>query len=75
MCNQIISCRIIKGRFENTIRVKYRDGSKEDLIKYQPDEISFTKKELIQLARDEALDLFKKKDFEYLTNKFQKKES
>lgn len=66
MYNPIISCRIIKGKLENTIRVKYHDGSTEDLIKYCPDEISFTKNELIKLTRDEALNLFRKKDFDYL---------
>lgn len=38
----------------------------EFLFDYYPDEISFTEKEFIGLTHREAMDLFYKKDMEYL---------
>lgn len=62
----ISACKIKKGFFWNTIHVKYLDGTEEDLATYDPEEITFNKREFIKRHRDDALRLIRKRDFEYL---------
>jgi hypothetical protein len=46
--------------------VTYEDGKEEKLFSYYPDEISFTESEFIGLTKEEAHQLFHKKDVAYL---------
>jgi hypothetical protein len=46
--------------------VTYEDGKEEKLFSYYPDEISFTEFEFIGLTKEEAHQLFHKKDVAYL---------
>jgi len=48
------------------VTVTYHDGTTEMLFSYYPDEISFTPDEFVGLFREEALELFHKKDVAYL---------
>jgi len=46
--------------------VTYEDGKEEKLFSYYPDEISFVASEFIGLTKEEAHQLFHKKDVAYL---------
>lgn len=46
--------------------VTYDDGVEEKLFSYFPDEISFTVSDFIGLRRDQAFELYIKRDKEYL---------
>jgi hypothetical protein len=48
------------------VTVTYEDGTQEVLFEYFPDEISFTEAEFIGLTKEEALQLFHRKDVAYL---------
>jgi hypothetical protein len=57
-----------EGLFDEmpTVSVVFSDGSEEDLFQFYPDEIDFSEEELIGLTREEAFELRRKKDREYL---------
>lgn len=48
------------------VYVTYEDGTEERLFQYYPDELSFSAQEFIGLTRSQALDLYRKKDIQYL---------
>jgi len=48
------------------ISVTWDNGIKEFLFSYYPDEISFTKEELIGLTKEQALTLYGEKDRAYM---------
>jgi hypothetical protein len=48
------------------VTVTYENGTHEMLFEYYPDEISFTSSEFIGKTKQEALQLFHKKDVDYL---------
>lgn len=48
------------------ITAKFDDGSEGELLRYYPDEISFSEAELIGLTVEEARRLHYKKDLAYL---------
>lgn len=66
MEKKIISCSIVKRRFDNRIYVTYEDGSTEGIYIYYPDELTFTENEFIGLTREEAQLLCYQRDLEYL---------
>jgi hypothetical protein len=57
-----------EGLFDEmpTVSVVFSDGSEEDLFQFYPDEIDFSEEELIGLTREEAFELRRKKDRDYL---------
>jgi hypothetical protein len=48
------------------VHVKYSDGTKEKLFSYYPDEICFDPREFMHLTREDAFNLYHKKDTAYL---------
>ena len=46
--------------------VTFNDGSKKSLFSFYPDELSFAASEFIGLSEDEALDLKRRKDVEFI---------
>jgi hypothetical protein len=48
------------------VYVTYENGTEERLFKYYPDELSFHAQEFVGLTRDQAFDLYRKKDIRYL---------
>lgn len=48
------------------VSVTYDDGTAEDLFSFYPGEISFRRDEFLGLTREEAGDLFHRKDVAYL---------
>jgi hypothetical protein len=50
----------------NKVNVVYEDGSTEELFSYFPDELSFEEEEFIGRTKQQAMDLFHKRDVEYL---------
>ena len=48
--------------------VEYENGINEELFKFYEDEINFHSKEFIGLTREQALDIRKQKDINYLRN-------
>ena len=67
---KIKSCKINSPKSwgeQAKIDVIYENGSEEkNLISFFDNEISFTESEIIGKTRDEVIDLFYKKDREYL---------
>ncbi|MDF2841623.1 MAG: hypothetical protein K0R00_49 [Herbinix sp.] len=51
---------------ENKVNVVYEDGMAEKILNYYPDELSFSEEEFIGLTKQQAKDLFHKKDIAYL---------
>lgn len=66
--NFIVKAKVVHLGYPNksVVHVTYEDGSMEEVVKFYPDELSFSGREFIGLTRDEAKDLFFKKDVEYL---------
>ena len=46
--------------------VTFEDGTHERLFTFYPDEITFTENDLVGLTRDQALQLYHKRNVEYL---------
>ena len=63
---KIKECTIKLGNYENTVSVVYENGTTEDLFSYYNDELTFSPTEFIGLTKEESIDLFVKKDKEYL---------
>ena len=68
MSNKIKSVIFVKTGFSMNIYGSFEDGTKSILFNYFPDELSFTEEEFIGLTKEEAMELFHKKDKEYLRN-------
>ncbi len=66
MKKKITLCEITELRFKNEVDVMYDDGSVERLFYYYPDELSFNEREFIGLTRDEAMELSRCRDANYL---------
>ena len=66
MAKTIKTCRIEEKRWTNEIYAEFDDGSKGKVLEYYPDEISFEESELIGLTEDQAYELKRKKDIEYI---------
>ena len=63
---KIKEVKFTKDRFRILVHAIFEDGSQSTLFDYFPDELSFTEEEFIGLTEKEAMDLFHKKDKEYL---------
>lgn len=48
------------------VRVTYQDGTSEVLFSFYPDEISFRADEFTGLTREQAMELYARKDVNYL---------
>jgi len=62
----ITTAKIRQERFIKVVNVHYVNGNTEDIITYFPDEISFTPGEFTGLTRDQAMELYRKRDIAYL---------
>lgn len=62
----IESVRFLPDGLKIRILAKLDDGASTSLFSYYPDELSFTERELVGLSVDHALDLFHRKDMEFL---------
>lgn len=66
MTRKIESVRYISDGLKIKILALLDDGCTSDLFKYYPDELRFDEEELVGLTVKEALDLFVKKETDYL---------
>ena len=65
--SKIISAKILHRELKSSVVMVILDtGESKILFDYFPDEISFIEEEFIGKTSDEALDMFVKKDTEYL---------
>lgn len=67
--NTIKECNIEAPRGfgdQAKVNVVYEDGTTETVVKYYTDELAFSENEFIGLTREQAKDLFHKKDVAYL---------
>jgi hypothetical protein len=46
--------------------VTYEDGREEELFSFYTDELVFSPQEFVGLTKEQALDLFRRRDIEYL---------
>lgn len=65
MYKKIMDCEIKEARRNNEVHVTYYDGSKEILVDYYPDEITFRSFEFVGLNRFEAMTLARSRYAEY----------
>jgi hypothetical protein len=68
---KITSCSLqeqqsLLGPGHTDVHVIYEDGSKQKLFSFYSDEIQFTEAEVVGLTREEALELFHRRDTDYL---------
>ena len=62
----IVVCKIEAGLFRDKLVAIYDDESSEVIFEYYNDEMTFDPREFIGLTKDEALDLYHRKDIAYL---------
>lgn len=57
-----------EGMFDEmpSVTARFSDGTEEELFSFYPDEIDFSEEELIGLTREEAFELRRTKDTDYL---------
>ena len=66
MSNKIKEVEFLRERHTIEVYAIFEDETKLVLFEYYPDELSFDKREFIGLTKEEAMDLFHKRDKEYL---------
>lgn len=66
MKNRIILCEITTLGFINEVDVMYDNGLIETVLRYYPDELSFTERDFLGLTKDEAMELYRRMDIAYL---------
>lgn len=63
----IKECEIKNRGYKCEVNVVYEDDTTEEsIISYYPDELSFNREEFIGLTKEQAADLFYRKDVAYL---------
>ena len=65
---KIRDCEIRIGEFQNEVYVTYYNDKTEKIFSYYADELTFSSEEFLGLTKEQALNLFHKKDVEYLQN-------
>lgn len=62
----IVVCKIKPGMFRDSLVAIYDDETSEVIFEYYNDEMAFDPREFVGLTKDEALDLYHRKDIAYL---------
>lgn len=66
MTTKITQCKILEGKWQNTIWATFDDGSECELYTYYPDEVKCYAYEFVGLTKDQARKFITMRDVSYL---------
>lgn len=66
MTTKIKQCKILEGKWQNTIWATFDDGSECELLTYYPDEVQYCAYEFVGLTMDQARKFITIRGIDYL---------